>query len=213
MINCNRPLDWTNISLQEYIDLENLLMENEEGLEQEDIILKEIQILTGRNPYTMQMPEFKKCIEELKFMQKEMPKMKVKEQYNLGGNIYFLHKKLEQFKVGQYIDYERIMKEGKGIDIYADFIALFLTPNEDDSYGDGYDVSGVVKDIRKYMSIADACSIAAFFFRQSRAFIVASLLSSRRKAMKAMKDRKKKKELRKKMNQLIKMTIFGESLH
>lgn len=213
MINCNRPLDWSNISLGEYIELQDLLLDNEEQLEQEDLIMQEIQILYGRNPYTMQMPEFKKCIDGLKFMQKEMPKMKVKEQYNLNGNVYFLHKKLEQFKVGQYIDYERIMKSGKGIDIYADFIALFLTPNEDDSYGDGYDVATVINDIRKYMSIADACSIAAFFFRQSRAFIVASLLSSRRKVMKAMKDRKKKKELRKKMNQLIKMTIFGESLH
>ena len=210
MIHSQLKLDWSNISIQEYIDLQSLLLDNEEGLEQEDLIMREIQILYDRNPYTMSLPEFKKCVDGLKFLQKEMPKMKVKDHYNLNGNIYYLHKSLSEFKMGQYIDYERIMKSGKGIDVYADFIALFLTPDKDDSYGDGYDVATVIKEIRQYMSIADACSIAAFFLRLSKAYTVASLWSSMQKATKAMKNRKEKKALRKKMKELMKMIISGE---
>jgi hypothetical protein len=211
MIHSNLKLDWTNISLQEYIELQDLLLDNEEQLEQEDLIMQEIQILYGRNPYTMQMPEFKKCIDGLKFMQKEMPKMKVKEHYNLGGNIYYLHKKLEQFKVGQYIDYEHIMKEGKGVEIYADFIALFLTPNEDDSYGDGYDVAQVIADIKKYMSIADANSITAFFLKSCKLYTILSLLYSNRKARKTIKNRKTRKTLKKKTMELVNLVLNGES--
>lgn len=213
MIKSDLPLSWTNISLNEYMELQNLLLENEEGLSEEDLIMQEIQLLYGKNPYIMTMSEFKKSIEGLKFMQKEMPKMKVKDCYNLNGNIYYLHKSLSEFKMGQYIDYERILKSKKGVDVYADFIALFLTPNKDDSYGDGYDVTTVIKEIKQYMSIADATSIATFFLHLSKAYTVRFLWYSMHKATKNLKDRKTKRDLRKKTKQLIKMIIAGEPHH
>ena len=68
MIHSLLKLDWSNISIQEYIDLQSLLLDNEEGLEQEDLIMREIQILYDRNPYAMSLPEFKKCVDGLKFL-------------------------------------------------------------------------------------------------------------------------------------------------
>ena len=211
MINSTQPLSWQNISIEEYIELQDVVLENEEELEQEDIILREIQILYHIDPMTLDLPKFKKYVESLRFMSQPMPNMKIKDSYNLGGNIYYLHKKLEQFKVGQYIDYQRIMQDKKGVESYPDFIALFLTPDEDSVYGDGYDVATVINDIRKYMSIADATSIAAFFLKSCKLFTALSLLYSNRKAMKTVKDRKKRKELKKKTMQLISLVLNGES--
>lgn len=210
MISIQRPLDFTNVSLQEYIQLQDITLDSDE--DQEDIIYQQIQILYGRNPMAMSMPEFRKAIEGMKFISRPMPKMKVTDTYTLNGNKYYLHKKLSDFKVGQYIDYDRIMKEKKGIEAYAEFIALFLTPEENQDYGDGYDVDGVVKDILNYMSIADACSIAAFFLRLSTAYTVRFLYCSMSKTMKVMKNRKKKRELRKKTRKLIMLTLAG-ALH
>ena len=209
MLHKELPLSWNNVSLQEYIDLQTLLL-NEEQREDEDLIMGEIQLLYGKNPYAMPLPEFHQCINGLSFLSKEMPKMKVKDQYNLNGNVYFLHKSLSDFKVGQYMDYERIIKEKKGLDMYAEFIALFLTPSQSDSYGDGYDVPTVVNDILNYMSIADACSITAFFLRLSKAYIIRFLWSSIRRTTRTMKDRKTKRELKKKTRQMIKMIAVGE---
>lgn len=211
MIHIDRPIDWTNISLGEYIELQDATLEN--GEDQEDIVMQQVQILYNKNPYSMSMPEFRKAVEGLKFMTKPLPKMKVKEHYMLNGNAYFLHKSLSDFKVGQYIDYERIMKEKKGIEAYAEFIALFLTPDPEQDYGDGYDVGTVVKDIRKYMSIADACSIAAFFLKLSKAYTVHFLHYSMSAAMAGMKDRKARKELKKKTRKLIRMVLTGELHH
>lgn len=210
MLYTNKPLSWTNISLQEYMELQDVVLENAEELEQEDIILREIQILYHVDPLALDLPKFKQYVESLKFMSQPIPKMKIKDKYNLGGNIYHLHKKLEQFRVGQYIDYQRIMETKKGMDTYPEFLALFLTPSENDVYGDGYDVASVVNDIRKYMSIADANSLAAFFFKLYRLSMVTFLLYSNRKVRKTIKDRKTRKELKKKTMQLISLVLNGE---
>lgn len=211
MINSTQPLSWTNISIEEYIELQDVVLDNEEELEQEDTILREIQILYHVDPLTLDLPKFKKYVESLRFMSQPIPNMKIKDKYNLGGNIYYLHKKLEQFKVGQYIDYQRIMQTKKGIEASPDFIALFLTTEQDGTYGDGYDVAQVIADIKKYMSIADANSITAFFLKSCKLYTVLSLLYSNRKARKAIKDRKKRKELKKKTMQLINLVLNGES--
>lgn len=211
MIHSDCKLDWTNISIEEYIELQDVVLENEEELEQEDIILREIQILHHIDPMTLDLSVFKKYVESLRFMSQPIPNMKIKDKYNLGGNIYYLHKKLEQFKVGQYIDYQRIMQTKKGIDAYPEFLALFLTTEEDGTYGDGYDVAQVIADIRKYMSIADATSIAAFFLRSCKLYTVLSLLYSQWKARKTIKGRKTRKQLRKKTMELVNLVLNGES--
>ena len=213
MIHSDCKLDWTNISIEEYLELQDVVLENEEELEQEDIILREIQILYHVDPLTLDLPKFKKYVESLRFIEQPMPKMKLKDRYNLGGNVYYLHKKLEQFKVGQYIDYQHIMQTKKGIEAYPEFLALFITPEENGVYGDGYDVITTVNDIRKYMSIADANSIATFFLNSSKIYITLSLLYSMRRTRKAIKDRKTRKQLRKKMMELVSLVLNGESPH
>ena len=199
---------WTNISVGEYLDIQELVTENSGKMEDEDIVMNEIRIIYGRNPYTMPMPEFHKCLEHINFLTTKMPKMKVKDEYWLNGNKYYLHKKLSDFRVAQFMDYEQIIKNNKGIDAYPQFISLFMTPSSDGAYGDGYDVARVADDIRKYMSIADADSIANFFLRQSKAYIVTFLWSTHR-SMRKMMNRKEKRELRKKTMKLIKMIING----
>ena len=211
MINKELPLSWNNISIDEYIQLQDAVLDNEEELEQEDIILREIQILYHEDPITLDLIKFKKYVESLRFMAQPIPKMKIKDSYNLGGNIYYLHKKLEQFKVGQYIDYQRIMQTEKGVEAYPDFIALFLTPDEDGVYGDGYDVSEVINAVKQYMSIADATSIAGFFLRQSKIYTALSLLYSQWKTRKTIKNRKTRKQLRKKTMQLVNLVLSGVS--
>jgi hypothetical protein len=207
MIKCDLPPSWTNISVGEYLDIQELI-DNVGNIADEDKVMKEIQIIYGRNPYTMQMGEFKKCLDGIKFLSTNMPKMKVKDDYYLNGNRYYLHKKLNDFRVAQFMDFELIMKNNKGVDSYPQFISLFLTPSSNAVYGDGYDVGKVADDVRKYMSIADAFAIANFFLRQSKAYTVTFLWSIQRSTRK-MLNRKERRELRRKTRKLIKMVIRG----
>lgn len=210
MIHFDAKLDYTNISIGEYIELQDLLLDNEEGLEQQDLVMQEIQILYGRDPYKMSMPEFKKAVESLNFMTKEMPKMKVRDNYFLNGNKYVLHKKLSEFKVAHYVDYEMIMKSQKGIESYPQFLALFLIPDGHE-YNDGYNMETAIDDIRKYLSIADAVSLANFFKASSVLFTSLFLRYLKTSTAKTIKDRKQRKIIKNKMRQLIRLTIMAYS--
>ncbi len=55
MIHINQPLDWPNISIDEYLQLQDILLDSED-LEKEDLVLQEIQVLYNQNPYNMAMP-------------------------------------------------------------------------------------------------------------------------------------------------------------
>lgn len=213
MIKIDLPASWTNISVGEYLDIQELVTANTGKMEDEDIVMNEIQIIFGHNPYTMSFTEFKKCVGALSFLSTSIPKMKVKDEYWLNGNKYYLHKKLNDFRVAQFMDYEQIMRQNKGVDAYPQFISLFLTPSSDAVYGDGYDVAAVADDVRKHMNIADAVSIANFFLRQSKAYIVTFLWSTQRSTRKMMKDRKSRRELRKKTMKLIRMVMRGGLYH
>jgi len=211
MIKFDLPASWNNISLGEYLDIQQLVTENISEMSDEDIVMNEIQIIYKRNPHTMTLAEFTKCVAGLSFLSEKIPNMKVKSAYTLNGCTYYLHKKLSDFRVAQYIDYEQIMRNNKGVDAYPYFISLFLTPSSDGVYGEGYDVGAVAEDVRKYMSIADANSIAGFFLRKSRVFIATFLWSSHRSTRKMM-DRKGRRELRRKTRRLMRMVLSGESL-
>lgn len=210
MIHFDNKLDYTNISIGEYIQLQDLLLNNENELEQEDLVMQEIQILYNRNPYTMNIHEFQKAVESLKFLAKDMPKMKVKDSYMLNGNKYVLHKELSDFKVAHYVDYEMIMKSKKGIENYPQFLALFLTPDGHE-YNDGYDMPTAIKDINNYLSIADAVSLANFFKASSVLFTTLFLRYLKTSTLKTIKDRKTRKMFKNKMRQLIRLTIMGYS--
>lgn len=208
MIHIDRPADWQNLSIDEYIQLQDLLTDEQNTKEeQEDLMMQELQIVYGVNPYQLDLRKFKSHIKALEFLSKPIPKMKVKDSYMLNGAKYYLHKKLEEFKVAQYIDFTRIAQDNKGVEAYPEYIALFLTPSSDGDYGDGYDVQQVVDDIRKYMSIADALSIATFFFKSSVLSIALFQWFSMRKATRAIKDRKTRRELRRKTKQLMRLTL------
>lgn len=209
MIHFDAKLDYCNVSLGEYIELQDVLLNNEEGLEQQDLVMHEIQILYDRDPYRMTLPEFKKAVESLTFMSKEMPKMKVRDSYMLNGNKYNLHKELSDFKVANYVDYQMIMQNKKGIENYPQFIALFLIPDGHD-YNDGYNMQTAVNDIRNYLSIADATSIATFFLRSSKIYTVLSLWYSMWTTRKAIKNRKTRRLLRKKTMQLMNLVLNGD---
>lgn len=212
MIKIDLEPSWTNISVGEYLDIQELVTENTGKMDDEDIVMNEIRIIYGRNPHTMTLAEFTKCVAGLSFLSEKIPNMKVRDSYILNGSKYYLHKKLSDFRVAQYIDYEQIMRNNKGVDAYPYFISLFLTPSSDAVYGEGYDVGAVAEDVRKYMSIADANSIAGFFLRKSRVFIATFLWCSHRSTRKMM-DRKGRRELRRKTRRLMRMVLSGASLH
>ena len=201
-------MNWTDVSLKKYIELKDLYLDPE--LSDEDRLIYQIKILFDVDPLKLKPTELHKYINEMKFLGEKVPKMKIKNEYKLGSNIYILKKELKDFNVSMWIDWTNFLKEGSDIDNYAKLLSVFFFPEGKDvkDYGEGYDIEQVRNDINNYLSIPEANSIASFFLTYQKASFLLSLLYTRKKVLKTPLNKMEKKKIKREMRKLIWQTIF-----
>lgn len=199
-------MTWNDISLNKYNEVKDVFLIPEYS--DEDRLILEIKILFGVDALKLKKSELDKYINEITFLGEKVPKMKVKNEYNLGGNLYTLKKELKDITVAQWIDFQNFLKEGADTDNYAKLLSVFFFPKGEDEYAEGYDTEQVRDDIGKFLSIADATSIASFFLRYRRALSIRFLLFTRRETLKAPLTWKQRRKVKKEFRKLIKATLF-----
>ena len=201
-------MNWTQLSLNKYNQIKDVFLDAE--YTDEDRLLAQVQIIFGKDPIKLSMKELHKYIGELKFFSEKVPKMKLKDSYNLGGNVYVLKKNLKDFTVAQWIDFQNFIKEGTDTDNYANIISIFFFPKGEEEYAEGYDVEQVRSDINNYLSVADALSISSFFLNYRKVLLILSLLYTRKMTLKNPLTRKQRKAVKKEMRLLLKTTLAGD---
>lgn len=204
-------MNWTNLSLNKYNQIKDVFLDAE--YTDEDRLLAQVQIIFEKDPLKLSMKELHKYIGELKFFSEKVPKMKLKDSYNLGGNVYILKKNLKDFTVAQWIDFQNFIKEGTDTDNYANILSIFFFPKGEEEYAEGYDVEQVRSDINNYLSVADALSISSFFLNYRKVLLIRSLLYTRKMTLKNPLTRKQRKAVKKEMRRLLKTTLAGDSPH
>lgn len=155
------------------------------GVEEKDILalpINEYQQLRKESQFVAEFPAIRpSCPKSIK----------------LGDRKYKITRDEKKLSVGQYIDFQAYSKIefNKAL---VDIISCFLIP-EGMEYGEGYDPEDVKADIREYMPLPVAYSMAAFFFRRFQALTTATLLFSERmlkKAIRKEKDEKTRTEMK-----------------
>lgn len=200
-------MNWSDLSLKKYNEIKEVLLDKE--LSNEDKILLEVQIIFDVNPLKIKLQEFHNYVQQLSFMENKIPNMKLLNKYKLGDTIYTLDKRLEKFVLAQWLDFQHFIKEGTDSENYHKLLSVFLIPEGFSEYNEGYDINKVRSDIDNYLSIADSLSIATFFLHRSKALLILSLLSTRKKIMKTLNNRKEKKKVRKEFKKSILQIIGG----
>ena len=200
-------MNWTDVSLKQYNDIKDIYL-NSDYTEEDRIILL-INILFKVDVLKLKASELNKYIEQLKFLNSTPPKMKLKEKYLLGENWYILRRNLKDFTVAQWIDFQNFLKNGSDTDNYANLLSVFFLPEDEEEYGENYNVEQVRQDINNFLSIADANSIAGFFLTYRRALLIRFLLFTRKKVLKTSITKEQKKELKKQMRKLIWKTLLA----
>lgn len=130
----------------------------------------------------------------------------IAKRYIIGG--YELHpvRDYRKLEAGQYVDFQTFAQD---LDKYlVEFLSVILVPHgtwidehgnrRQYRYNEGYDIVDVQNAIREEMSVADGCSLAAFFLTWSRQSILNSLNYSRKEAMR-IKDKAKREEILKRI--------------
>ena len=201
-------MNWTDISINQYNNIKNLYLDTE--LSDEDRLILQINILFGVDALKLKTSELHKYVNEMKFLGEKVPKMKIKNEYKLGGNVYTLKKELKDVTVAQWIDWQNFLKDGGGdTDNYANLLSIFFFPKGEKEYGENYDIEQVRQDINNHLSIAEAMSISSFFLTYRKISLRLFLLYTKKQILKAPLTKVEKKRVKKEMRKLIIATFRG----
>ena len=199
-------MNWTDISLRQYNNIKDVFLNPE--FSEEDRIILLINILFGVDALKLKTTELNGYVNQLKFLSTNPPKMKLKDKYKLGNTWYILRRNLKDFTVAQWIDFQNFLKNGSDTDNYPNLLSVFFIPEDEEEYGENYNVEQVRNDINNYLSIPDATSIASFFLTYQKASFLLFLLYTKRKILKTSIEKTEKKKIKREMRKLIWKTIF-----
>ena len=200
-------MNWNDISINQYNNIKNLYLDTE--LSDEDRLILQIRILFDVDPLKLKTTELHKYVNEMKFLGSKIPKMKIKKEYKLGGNVYTLKKELKDFTVAQWIDWQNFLKDGSDTDNYANLLSIFFFPKGETEYGENYDIEQVRSDINNHLSIAEAMSISSFFLLWRKISLRLFLLYTRKQTLKTPLTKEQKKKVKKEFRKLIIATFRG----
>lgn len=113
-----------------------------------------------------------------------MPEQSIPKVLRLGGFEYAVVVDMEKFSFGQYLDWQTL--QANAFDNIPQLMACLLIP-KGKSYGKGYDLGEVVRDINELMPFALAHSLFRFFAKAQRASVRGSLRSMIKAKTKEMK--------------------------
>ena len=182
--------NWNEISINTFEKLQGLFNLEKTGDEQMDNLNMNISMLSilcdvDEDTITdLPVNDFTELSKQCMFIN-EMPKAKIKDKYEINGQMYEVQFNVEDMTMNQYIDFQTFIKEKEKY--LKNICACFLIP-KGKKYGDGYKISEVVEDIGNSFSIVDAHSIFFFFTLLFQSLTKATLAC----LVKKMKREKKK---------------------
>ena len=200
-------MNWTDITIKQYNEIKDLYLDVD--LSDEDRLILQINILFGVDALKLKTTELHKYVNEMKFLGEKVPKMKIKNEYKLGGNVYTLKKELKDVTVAQWIDWQNFLKDGSDTDNYSNLLSVFFFPKGETEYGDNYDIEQVRSDINNHHSIAEAMSISSFFLLYQKMSLLRFILYTRKQTLKAPLTKEERKKVKKEFRKLIITTFRG----
>lgn len=177
---------WNDVTLAEYIQLENIWQST-----WPDPILENAAILEAlgvKNPLELTPQQFSLRIVGLKFLGEQIPEARLQEKYVVNGSTYIFNGNTYEMTTAQFMDYRAFSSKEKPQ--YEEILSVFLIP-EGHKYNEGYDMLKVQNDILSF-SIVDVLALARFF----RAALFLSLKTSLSYFHKQLKKTDLKKESR-----------------
>lgn len=197
----NDKLEWKNISLKTFCEIQSILQDN--SLDNEEQIILLMQLLYGVDILKQPISTTKNLINNIyELLSTEIKETILHDKYVINGTEYRFDKGLSKISTLQYIDVTGYIQDDNSIYNYNKLLSVFLIPVGHD-YNDGYDIEKVQSDIDNYLSITDAISIATFFLKFWRRYIRLSQKSLMWEILKMRKITwKEKKKLLKQLIQI-----------
>lgn len=174
----NVPTSWSEISLEvmdKIAEISNNSTYTDE--QRETDIIKLLTGLTDDDIDNMNIVDYQKILNSLKFLNQPISKVLPKDSIELNNKTYSVLLYPSRMTAAQFLDYKTIMASDMNHKT-ARLIACFVVPKGAKYADDSYNPDDVVNDIYKYMSIEYAYGLTFFFESQYRAFATGILAYS-----------------------------------
>ena len=184
----NVPTSWSEITLEamdKIAEISNNSIYTDEQRETE--FIKLLTGITDDDIDNMNIVEYQKILNSLKFLNQPISKVLPKDSIELNNKTYSVLLYPSRMTAAQFLDYKTIMASDMNHKT-ARLIACFVVPEGSKYADDTYNPDDVVNDIYKYMSIEYAYGLTFFFESQYKAFATGILAYS-------IKEIKKDKEM------------------
>lgn len=166
-----KRLSWDDVSIGQYLDMENILKKEGDTLSK---ALDLLQILTGKDYSKVPIDEYMEKVDELSFLQTDVPTIDLPNEIVLNGRKYTLKNDVDKITASQFIDYNNYI-QSEDDDKIIKIVGTFIIP-KGHIYGDGYEFDTVMEDA-KDIPLPIANSIAFFLRKQSNKSLKRSLYS------------------------------------
>ena len=174
----NVPTSWSEISLEvmdKIAEISNNSTYTDE--QRETDIIKLLTGITDDEIDNMNIVDYQKILNSLKFLNQPISKVLPKDSIELNNKTYSVLLYPSRMTAAQFLDYKTIMASDMNHKT-ARLIACFVVPEGSKYADDSYNPDDVVNDIYKYMSIEYAYGLTFFFESQYRAFATGILAYS-----------------------------------
>lgn len=195
---------WRDVTINEYFDLCERMEETEE-LENQDYLRAVVKIafangMSEDEVWDLSISQFRQLQNEAAWIERFELNENVKfKSVTIDGDVFNVDVNLQNFKVGQYIDFQTFYKQYRtNKRVMGNILACFLIPKGKE-YADGYDIKNVVETINEHLDIMTAEEILFFFLKSfliSTRATVNYLNWIMRRMERREKDKKKMEEIK-----------------
>ena len=174
----NVPTSWSEISLETMDKIAEISNNNSYTDEQRETdIIKLLTGITDDEIDNMNIVDYQKILNSLKFLNQPISKVLPKDSIELNNKTYNVLLYPSRMTAAQFLDYKTIMASDMNHKT-ARLISCFVVPKGAKYADDSYNPDDVVNDIYKYMSIEYAYGLTFFFESQYKAFATGILAYS-----------------------------------
>lgn len=179
-------MKWKDITIKKYLQIQDIV--NSE-MEESEMTIQIANLIYEKDITELSLPEYKKCILDLKFINTAPENEKLANSYTINGTKYIVKSNLDSIQANQFIDFQNYAKKQDMIGC----ISCFFIP-EGYKYNDGYDISKVKDDIAE-LPITAANALAFFFKSQYAVLLILTQRSSLQKMREIGLSQEKMKEM------------------
>lgn len=202
--------NYNDLSIGKYLEIHKVAKEEMDDIDKQVAMIAILADMTEDEVLNIPILDYKAMAEKARFLEKpiDVPK-KIATSYKIEGFELVPTMDIRKLTTAQYIDFQTFSKDGE--DRLVEVLSCFLIP-KGKKYNEDYDITEVHKAIREHLAIPHCLALSGFFLTKFVSLMRGMLIFSKMTTRLTMKRGKEKKEMLKRIENLMENLPNGNGL-